>query len=111
MEKNVEISILLDFYGSLLTKAQAFAIKEHYDEDQSFGEIASRLGKSRQSVHDAMRKGVSALYDYETKLGVMKRYLAFDKKVAKLQDELKTSDDVNKEKLQASLDELSKLWE
>jgi predicted DNA-binding protein YlxM (UPF0122 family) len=111
LEKNVEISILLDFYGSLLTKGQVNAIKEHYDEDQSFGEIAERLGKSRQSVHDSVRKGVSALYNYEKKLGTMKRYLDFDKKVAKLQDKLQANNDVDISEIQAGLDELSKLWE
>ncbi len=111
MEKNVEISILLDFYGSLLTITQRRAIREHYDEDQSFGEIGDRLGKSRQAVHDAVSKGVSALYDYEAKLGVMKRYLQFDEKADKLQNVVNKMDDKSKESLIKTIDEMKALWE
>ena len=111
VEKNVEISILLDFYSPLLTKTQRLAIREHYDEDQSFGEIGERLGKSRQAVHDAVSKGVTALYAYEAKLGTMKRYLAFDKRINELQ---KIADGANnnlKQELQKAIEDMQKLWE
>jgi uncharacterized protein len=111
MEKNVEISILIDFYGSLLTDTQRVAIREHYDEDQSFSEIGERMGKSRQAVHDAVTKGVSAIYDYEVKLGIMKRYLAFDKKMNDLQELVDDDKQIVKTHLQKNIDDLEKLWE
>ena len=111
MEKNVEISILLDLYGELLTKAQKFAIKEHYDEDLSFAEIAEKLQKSRQAAADAVKKGTTALYGYEKKLGIMKRYLLFDKKINELRDIMQDITCDRKPELVKNIDELSKLWE
>ena len=111
MEKNVEISILLDFYGALLTQTQRRAIREHYDEDQSFAEIGERLGKSRQAVHDAVSKGVSAIYEYEAKLGTMKRYLAFDKKIEKISNMVDMINDDKKEDVIKSIEDIKSIWE
>ena len=108
MEKNVEISILLDFYGQLLTDTQRVAIREHYDEDQSFAEIGDRMGTSRQAVHDAVKKGEIALYDYEKKLGTMKRYLAFDKNISELEGKIKSS---NKDEILKAISRLKSIWD
>ena len=104
LEKNVEITILLDLYGSLLTEVQRRAIREHNDEDLSFSEIAESLGKTRQAVHDAVKKGISALYAYEKKLGVMERYIAFEKDIAKVKEMVACD-----EKKEMILNELNKL--
>ncbi len=109
MEKNVEISILLDLYGMLLTETQRKAIREHYDEDLSFAEIGDSIGKTRQAVHDAVKKGVSALYDYEEKLGVMARYIAFEKDIADIKDMVNNNKD--KDMILNKLDKLQNLME
>ncbi len=111
MEKNVEISILLDLYGPLLTDTQRQAISEHYDEDQSFSEIGQRLDKTRQAVHDAVSKGVSSLYEFEEKLGMMKRYLTFEEEIAVLQEIAEIQDASTWMKLKESIDKLRALWE
>jgi predicted DNA-binding protein YlxM (UPF0122 family) len=109
LEKNVEISILLDLYGTLLTKVQQKAIKEHYDEDLSLAEIGDAMGKTRQSVYDAVKKGVTALYGYEKKLGVMERYISFEKDIVRIEKMVKSGE--NKESVLKELDRLKNLME
>lgn len=68
-----EISILRDFYGSLLTKKQDEMLKLRYDDDLSFGEIAEILGVSRQAVLDSLNKGEKHLAEYEQNLKCLDR--------------------------------------
>ena len=42
-----EISMLLDFYGQLLTDSQYKCMDMHYNQDLSLSEIAEELGISR----------------------------------------------------------------
>ena len=52
MEERMTISLLLDFYGSLLTDRQRECYALHHEDDMSLGEIAEELSISRQAVHD-----------------------------------------------------------
>lgn len=63
-----EISILRDFYGTLLTEKQSEMLKMRYDEDLSFGEIAEITGVSRQAVLDSINKGEKHLAEFEEHL-------------------------------------------
>ncbi len=81
MEKNVEISLLCQFYGKLLTKKQLAILQDYYDNDLSLGEIAENLNISRQGVRDIIKKGEKRLFDFEEKLKFMKTTLAQQKKV------------------------------
>ena len=49
-------SMLLDFYGELLTDKQRECFDLHYNEDLSLSEIAEQLGISRQGVWDNIRR-------------------------------------------------------
>lgn len=72
----IDTAILLDFYGLLLTSRQFEILDLHYNSDLSLGEIAEDLGISRQAAHDTIRKGKTALADYEERLGLVKRFRA-----------------------------------
>ena len=69
-----EVSMLLDFYGQLLTARQYEILDLYYNDDYSLGEIAEELGISRQGVHDSIRKGRTALETYEARLGLATRF-------------------------------------
>ena len=56
-------SMLLDFYGELLTDKQRECFDLHYNEDLSLSEIAEQLGISRQGVWDNIRRAESVLED------------------------------------------------
>jgi len=66
------ISLLLDFYEKLLPERQKEAIRLYNEENFSLSEIAELFGISRQGVHDAIRKGETALTGYEEKLGFLR---------------------------------------
>ena len=73
LEKSVEIGTLCAFYGGLLTQRQQDALRLHYEEDLSLGEIADELEVSRQNVHELITRSVQKLRRYEEALGAMHR--------------------------------------
>ncbi len=81
-------SLLLDFYGELLTEKQRTACELHWNEDLSLGEIAQQEGLSRQGVWDVLHRAEAALRDYETKTGLVRRYLERRDEIADIREEL-----------------------
>ena len=67
-------SMLLDFYGELLTDKQRECFDLHYNEDLSLSEIAEQLGISRQGVWDNIRRAEGAMEDVERKTGLLHRF-------------------------------------
>ena len=67
-------SMLLDFYGELLTDKQRECYDLHYNEDLSLSEIAEQSGISRQGVWDNIRRAESAMKDIEEKTGLIRRF-------------------------------------
>ena len=73
--KSVEDSLLLDFYGNLLTDKMRLTLDMYLNDDLSLAEIAEEESISRQGVHDKVKRGMSQLKGYEQKLGLVKRFL------------------------------------
>ncbi|MGN1132649.1 MAG: DNA-binding protein, partial [Ruminococcus sp.] len=44
MEKNMELSLLLDFYGELLSEKVRRATELYYNDDLSLSEVAEDMG-------------------------------------------------------------------
>ena len=88
MEKNVEISMLCQTYGNLLTKKQLEILIDYYDNDLSLSEIAENHNITRQAVRDNIKKGEKKLFEYEEKLKIMKRMLKREKKIEEILEEL-----------------------
>ena len=86
LEKSVEIGTLCACYGGLLTQRQQDALRLHYEEDLSLGEIAEELGVSRQNVHELITRSVQKLRRYEETLGGMKRAAETAKEFRKVQE-------------------------
>ena len=74
VEKTIQIAMLYDFYGELLTPRQKEVLQYYYEENYSLSETAEELGVSRQSVHDTIHKAEKALRSYEQKLGLVERF-------------------------------------
>ncbi len=62
MEKNVEIGILLDIYGAMLTEKQEDILDLYYNNNLSLAEIAETVGITRQAVRDSIVKGEKKLF-------------------------------------------------
>lgn len=75
IEKTTEIISLYDFYQELLTDKQREYFGFYYEDDLTFSEVAEKFGVSRNAVHDNLRRTVKALYDYENKLQLYKKYI------------------------------------
>lgn len=69
--KKIDVSLLNDYYGSLLTEYQSRLISMYYDEDLSLAEVASEMSTSRQAVRDVLVRAESKLRWYEEKLGLV----------------------------------------
>ena len=91
MEKRVELNLLLDFYGALLTEHKQELLRLYVEEDMSLQEIADSLGISRQGVHDSISKSKAQLLDYENKLGLLKRFRELKEQVAECRLELESA--------------------
>ncbi|MCX8126404.1 MAG: YlxM family DNA-binding protein [Dehalococcoidia bacterium] len=74
MNNVFEITLLLDFYGQLLTDRQYEILDLHYNNDYSLGEIAEQLNISRQGVYDNVKRGKAQLNEMEEKLGLVKKF-------------------------------------
>ena len=81
MEKQIEIGLLYDFYGPLLTERRRTLVQLYCEEDLSLAEIAAESGVTRQSVYDALRHAKRQLEDYESQLGLMARYQAISREI------------------------------
>ncbi len=73
MGKNLDIVLLADFYGEMLTENQRKFIEYYYSDDLSLSEIAQNEGITRQGVRDAVKRAETQLYDMEKKLGFAAR--------------------------------------
>ncbi len=74
LEKLVEICILFDFYGNLLSRKQYKAVELYYIYDLSLSEIGEQMGISRQGVYDTLKRAEENLYKYESKLGLVYKF-------------------------------------
>ena len=74
MAKDLQVAVLLDYYGDLLTEKQRDFISLYYDEDLSLSEIAENEGITRQGVRDAIKRAETQLQDMESRLGMARRF-------------------------------------
>ena len=78
----IEIILLYDYYGDLLTDRQKECFEMRYYQDLSLGEIGEELGISRQGVHDNLSRTETLLRNMEAKTGCVSRDQACRKAAA-----------------------------
>ena len=98
MQKNVQISILCEIYGKLLTEKQYKALDDYYNNDMSLAEIGENYNISRQAVRDLIKKGEEKLFEYEKLLGIMKRFQENEKRLQTVMEQLSEISDLTTEK-------------
>ena len=69
----LEMALLLDYYGGMLTDKQRDCFDLRYNQDMSLGEIAETLGVSRQAVNDNLSRTETLLRRMEENIGCVKR--------------------------------------
>ena len=93
--KNLKISLLLDFYGAILTEKQRESLELYYNEDLSLAEIAEIAQISRQGVRDNIKRGENILLEMEEKLGFFEKYADLDEVMEQLTNLAENIKDVN----------------
>ncbi len=73
-DKTLIMTMLLDFYGEMLTEKQRSCFAMHYNEDLSLSEIAEVMNISRQGVRDLLVRAEAVLIATEEKIGMIKRF-------------------------------------
>ena len=109
MEKKVEISILCQIYGKLLTEKQYEVINDYYNNDFSLSEIAENNNITRQAVRDMIKKGESKLFEFEEKLLIMKKMQKQEKQIQEIIAELnKIKEGSSDKKIEKILNNITK---
>lgn len=84
VEKVVEIGIMFDFYGKLLTERQYIAMELYYLYDYSLAEIGEELEISRQAVYDLIKRSEEKLYELENVLRLVEKFNLNRKEIEKI---------------------------
>lgn len=71
----LEMTLLYDYYGDLLTQRQRMCFELYHDQDLSLAEIAQELKVSRQGVYDNLSRAEATLRNMEEKTGCVRRSL------------------------------------
>jgi len=108
-DKLVQIALLFDFYGQLLTEKQIEIVDMYYNNDLSLGEISEQQGISRQGVYDTLKRAERTLYQYEEKLGLVDRFLKQKQsmeKIIEMLEELIDEDGYNRDNIKNKLNDI-----
>ena len=84
--KNLQFSLLIDFYGDLLAPKMRDALELYYNEDLSLSEIAQHMEITRQGVRDNIKRGEQFLAETEARLGFYKRYSGLEDQMEQIRN-------------------------
>lgn len=72
MDKDIEMTLLFDIYGEVLTTKQQDIFKEYYLYNLSLREIAENKNISYQGVRDSIKTSENLLKSLEENIGMLK---------------------------------------
>jgi uncharacterized protein len=104
--KRLDISLLNDYYGLLLTEYQSRLVAMYYDDDLSLAEIALENDTSRQAVRDVLVRAEAKLRSFEEKLGLIEKIKVIKKELKKI---MVAEDTEIKIELQSLIDKVDEL--
>ena len=73
-ENAVEMCLLFDFYGAMLTQRQQEIFDLYYNDDLSLSEISEQMQISRQAVRDSVTRSKNLMIGFEQRLGLVRRF-------------------------------------
>ena len=79
-----EMTLLFDYYGSMLTDKQRDYFDMRYNQDLSLGEISQIMGVSRQAAFDNLSRTEALLRRMEDKIGCIRRDIQVRKAVQQI---------------------------
>ena len=85
----IDMILLYDYYGDLLTQRQKECFELRYNQDLSLGEIGQELGISRQAAFDNLSRTEALLKNMEAKTGCVRRDMQCRKAIHDVADAAK----------------------
>lgn len=82
----LEMTLLFDYYGELLTERQRMCFDLYHNQDLSLAEIAQELQVSRQGVYDNLSRAEATLRNMEDKTGCVRRNLLNRRSLRSIQE-------------------------
>ncbi len=86
LDEIVQLSILYDFYGELLSEHKKQIFEDYVLNDLSLSEIAAEQNISRQGVYDIIKRCSKELKEYESKLALVRRFQSVKEKLTRIKD-------------------------
>ena len=83
----LEMTLLFDYYGGMLTEKQRVCFDMRYNQDLSLGEIGEMLDISRQAVCDNLTRTEALLRKMEKNIGCVSRDLKNRKVMQMIREE------------------------
>lgn len=109
MDERVEISLLMDIYGPLLTEKQINIMEWYYDDDLSLAEIAELNKTSRQAIHDLIKRCYKQLLSYESKLNLLQKTIKREHEIMNFLEILKDKYSIDDEEIESYKEKLENL--
>ena len=95
MEKIVEIAVLFDYYGKLLSDKQYNVVDQYCNEDLSLREIAEINGISKQGISDILSRAEKKLRFYEEELKLISKFEKINKNLKEINQLIENSNKDN----------------
>lgn len=89
MDKKLTVSLLLDFYGQVLSEKQFHIMDYYYNDDLSLREISEILGITRQGVHDTIKRSEAFLEELEQSLGLYSKWQRLQQQLESIEGAVK----------------------
>ena len=80
------MSVLLDYYGQMLTEKQLEVAQLYYNEDLSLAEIAQFANITRQGVRDSIKRAEATLLEMEERMGLARKFRDYQEKIDQITD-------------------------
>jgi predicted DNA-binding protein YlxM (UPF0122 family) len=112
MSKNLDMAVLFDVYGDMLTEKQKDTLILYYDEDLSLTEIAENTGITRQGVHKCIRSAEEYLLQLEDTLEYAAKSHMINEVLAKMKNIIENSghgDSEEMKKLLSCVEEIEEI--
>ena len=104
---HLELCLLFDFYGEMLTDKQRELFDLYYNEDLSLSEIAEHAGITRQGVRDAVVRAEHTLTALEDKLHLVEKFVSIKEKIHRIRELTGHCEAMSKQELVTEVEHIS----
>ncbi len=110
MSKNMNMALLFDIYGDMLTEKQADTLNLYYNEDLSLAEIAENSGITRQGVHKCIKSSEEYLIQLEETMQCAEKFRKISQETRKLRSLMaEITDSERQNEISKCIDNIEKL--